>query len=73
MKKENYYNTLSIYDKGNGNVQIMLNKQDITPGIEEYSILRNAEDYNTVILELKMVVIPDKVNIEFKKNSKSSN
>ena len=49
------YNSLSIDDKGNGKAKVMLNNQDITLGITEYSVLRNAEDYNTVILKLKML------------------
>ena len=71
MENHNY-NTLSFCDKGIGKCQVRLNGQDITQGILKYSISRNSENDNTLILSLEMVVVPDKVEIELKKNSKSS-
>lgn len=71
--RNNSYNIVSICDKGTGKCQIRLNDQDITKGILKYSVSRNSESDNTLILSLKMIVIPNKVEIELKKNSKSSN
>lgn len=71
MHKKEKFNLLFIEDKGYGDVTIKLNNQDITKGITKYSISRLAETNETVIVNLEMVVIPEKICI--KKNQKSSN
>lgn len=67
------YNKLFLDDKGNGNAVIKINNYDITQGILEYRISRTAEDDEFITLNLKIKLIPEYVNIQLKKNSKSSN
>lgn len=70
--EETKYNELSIVDKGNGNVEITLNNQNITKGVLNYSIYRDSENNNTVRFKCEMIVMPKEIDIKRKKNLESS-